>query len=162
VTLKDIAQKYGYSRQTAYNRIKAAGIDLSKYRGEGGNLTPDGIDVLNALFTEAKKDAKRDEKTDGRIAELTESFREKLDSLQREVESLRKAILQAENEAKEQRNRAEHAEQRLADIQNERRFLRVQLDGALKAVTMASVPRLEAPKSLLAKLRAAFSSGAEK
>lgn len=138
MTIKELAQELGRSQQAVYKRLTRAGIDLKALREPGnGTLTAEGERIIRELYAASQETASESPPP----AEKTDSTR-----LNSEVERLNAEVERLNNCLTEERHRAELAEAREEAAANERDFLRIQLDNAIKASALASVKRLQAPE----------------
>ena len=86
MTIKELAKEKGISTQAVYQKLKAAGIQISSIKQENAqDLTPEGLEQINQLFT---KGIEKNGQENG-------DFIDKLKSLQLENERLKdeKALL---------------------------------------------------------------------
>ena len=57
MTIKSIQEKTGLSRQTIYNRVKAAGHDMAAIKdAKTGVFTAEGEEIITELFFSAVKE----------------------------------------------------------------------------------------------------------
>lgn len=131
MTVAELAQELGRSHQAIYKRIAKAGLKMADLRDSAtGQLTPQGVEAIRNLY--AGNSA-------GSCAKGAQQDAQELARLRAEVEELRKAAADA-------LHRAELADVKTAAAENERDFLRQQLDAAIKANALASMKRLTAPE----------------
>lgn len=135
MTVAELAQELGRSHQAIYKRIAKAGLKMADLRDSAtGQLTSQGVEAIRNLYAgnsagSCAKGAQQDAQQDA----------QELARLRAEVEELRKAAADA-------LHRAELADVKTAAAENERDFLRQQLDAAIKANALASMKRLTAPE----------------
>lgn len=107
MTVKDVCQKYNVSRQTVYNRFKAAGLDIGAMKDpQTGHFTADGETVIDRLFTASDvKPVSKVQQPDLR-AENAE-LRNRLDEVQAEKKQLA-AMLERQQQIVEQQQTTIH------------------------------------------------------
>ena len=120
MTIAEFAKERAVTPQAIYKRLRKLGVNLETIRNNDKSLTPQGFDLLSQEF-------KISTTVENRCKPLTT-----VENLQTQLQDMR--------------HRAEMAEARAAAAENERDFLRTQLDNALKANALASMKRLEEPK----------------
>ena len=131
MTVAEVARALGISHQAIYKRIAKAGLKLASLRDAStGHLTPQGVEALTRLYPQL--DAA------GTVEKPVAPDAQAVEDLRNQVASLKQAAADATHAAELARIRAEAAE-------NERDYLRQQLDAAIKASALASVKRLTAP-----------------
>lgn len=127
MTVAELAQELGRSHQAIYKRIAKAGLKMADLRDSStGQLTPQGVEAIRGLYANSS-------------GESCAKGAQELAKLRAEVEELRKAAADA-------LHRAELADVKAAAAENERDYLREQLDAAIKANALASMKRLTAPE----------------
>ncbi len=131
MTVAELAQELGRSHQAVYKRIAKAGLKMADLRDAAtGQLTPHGVEVIRNLYANNSGES---------CAKGAQQEAQALAKLRAEVEELRKAAADA-------LHRAELADIKAAAAENERDYLREQLDAAIKANALASMKRLTAPE----------------
>lgn len=133
MTIAEFAKEKGITPQAVYKRVKKLGINLETIRKPDKTLTAEGLIALQRAFELSTVDT---------FQVVT-------------VDNLK-------NQLKDMQHKVEMAEARAAAAENERDFLRTQLDNALKANALASMKRLEEPKQgLFNQLKTMFKRMAE-
>lgn len=117
MTIAEFAKEKGITPQAVYKRVKKLGINLETIRKPDKTLTAEGLSALQRAFELSTVDTFQVETVDN-----------------------------LKNQLKDMQHKVEMAEARAAAAENERDFLRTQLDNALKANALASIKRLEEPK----------------
>lgn len=141
MTIKDLALELGRSQQAIYKRLSRAGIDPKALRHKGGSdLTEEGERIIRELYAAAQEEA---------TAAPPSPAKDDSTGLNAEVDALRSEVERLKSRLTEEKHRAELAEAREEAAANERDFLRIQLDNAIKASVLASVKRLQAPEDPL-------------
>lgn len=131
MTVAELAQELGRSHQAVYKRIAKAGLKMADLRDSStGQLTPQGVEAIRSLYANSNGES---------CAKGAQQDAQELAKLRAEVEELRKAAADA-------LHRAELADVKAAAAENERDYLREQLDAAIKANALASMKRLTAPE----------------
>ncbi len=138
MTIKEFAKNQGVSSQAVYQKIKAAGIELSSIKKENSSeLSEDGLKILKSIFT------KKDEDNSRKIEEL----KSKLTEQQSEIEKLIAEMgeLKAERDSwKEQAEKmtaiAEAAQKQTDNMQEA--LLRAQAINMASLQAAAKTPRL--------------------
>ena len=135
MTIKEFAKNQGVSSQAVYQKIKAAGIELSSIKKENSSeLSEDGLKILKSIFT------KKDEDNSRKIEEL----KSKLTEQQSEIEKLIAEMgeLKAERDSwKEQAEKIAEAAQKQTDNMQEA-LLRAQAINMASLQAAAKTPRL--------------------
>ena len=138
MTIKALAQELGRSQQAVYKRLTRAGIYLKSLREPGnGTLTAEGERIIRELYAATQEEPPAAPPPPAK-ADST--------CLNAEVERLNSEVERLKSRLTEEKHRAELAEAREEAAANERDFLRIQLDNAIKASALASVKRLQAPE----------------
>jgi len=144
VTVKELAQQIGISPAAVYKRIKTNGIKLDTIKDpHTGELTPEGIERLRALFGGIQPELTTEltTKVERLTTELTE-LSTKLTALETELASTKAELdsVKAENALLREREKL---------LTDERDYLRKSLDQEqqLQAITLTKVP---APPALTA------------
>lgn len=133
MTIAEFAKEKGITPQAVYKRVKKLGINLETIRKPDKTLTAEGLITLQRAFELSTVDTFQVETVDN-----------------------------LKNQLKDMQHKVEMAEARAAAAENERDFLRTQLDNALKANALASMKRLEEPKQgLFNQLKTMFKRVAE-
>lgn len=133
MTIAEFAKEKGITPQAVYKRVKKLGINLETIRKPDKTLTAEGLIALQRAFELSTVDTFQVETVDN-----------------------------LKNQLKDMQHKVEMAEARAAAAENERDFLRTQLDNALKANALASMKRLEEPKQgLFNQLKTMFKRVAE-
>ena len=129
MTVAEIAKQLGKSHQAVYKKISNAGLRISDLRDAStGQLTPEGVEAIRALYSPS--------------AGATEVAQ----SVEKPVAEVETELARLQTEVAELKHRAELAEVKAAAAENERDYLRQQLDASIKAAALASVRRLTAPE----------------
>lgn len=138
MTIKDLALELGRSQQAIYKRLSRAGIDPKALRHKGGSdLTEEGERIIRELYAAPQEEA---------TAAPPPPAKDDSTGLNAEIERLNSEVERLKSLLTEEKHRAELAEAREEAAANERDFLRIQLDNAIKASALASVKRLQAPE----------------
>ena len=128
MTIKELAKELGRSHQAVYKKLGNAGIDLNALKNPTtGELTTEGEKIVRDLYSP---------KATATEALLTEVESE-VERLQSELNALQLDLIEA-------KHKAEVAEIRATAAEDERDYLRSQLDYAIKASALASVKRIAA------------------
>lgn len=102
MTVKEIAREYGVSRQTVYQRVKTAGLQMDRLT-DNGQLTVDGInairDLLNGHPVKAVKDADGKVVNNGQPVTDNQRLRDLVADLQNKVVNLEEQVRQLEIKA---------------------------------------------------------------
>lgn len=143
-SIAEYARAKGITTQAVYKRLAKAGIDpnslreAKKGRQSGGDLSTEGLELLEKAMSGEASTINREPSTVNHQPS-TRNVNPEVDALRSEVERLKSRLT-------EEKHRAELAEAREEAAANERDFLRIQLDNAIKASALASVKRLQAPE----------------
>lgn len=139
MTIKELAKELGRSHQAVYKKLGNAGIDLNTLKNPTtGELTTEGKKIVRELYS-SKATAIEDLRTE------VESEVEKVESkVESEVERLQSELNALQLDLIEAKHKAEVAEIRATAAEDERDYLRSQLDNAIKASALASVKRIAA------------------
>lgn len=130
MTIKELAQELGRSHQAVYKKVSKAGISLETLKRNGtSHLTEDGERIIRGLFDGIQPHPLEDEPS------KDSPFNAVASEVEQELNTLRRELV-------ESRHRVELAETRAVAAEEERDFLRAQLDSAIKASALASVKRL--------------------
>lgn len=137
MTVKEFAQQRGLSPAAIYKRIKTNGMDIAALKDpHTGELTPEGVEQLRALFGEIQPELTTEltTKVERLTTELTE-LSTKLTALETELAGTKAELDSAKAENAILRER----EKLLTD---ERDYLRKSLDQEqqLQAITLTKVP----------------------
>lgn len=143
-SIAEYARAKGITTQAVYKRLAKAGIDPNSLREakegrqSGGDLSAEGLELLEKAMSGEASTINREPSTVNHQPS-TNDVNPEVDALRSEVERLKSRLT-------EEKHRAELAEAREEAAANERDFLRIQLDNAIKASALASVKRLQAPE----------------
>lgn len=146
-SIAEYARAKGITTQAVYKRLAKAGIDPNSLREakegrqSGGDLSAEGLELLEKAMSGEESTINREPSTSqpSTVNQSTRNVAPEIDALRSEVERLKSRLT-------EEKHRAELAEAREEAAANERDFLRIQLDNAIKASVLASVKRLQAPE----------------
>lgn len=142
-TIAEYARTKGVTTQAVYKRLAKAGIDPYSLRKAkagrqiGGDLSEEGLAILDKAMSGDIPTVNGGISTINQPSTMDAS--PEVVALRAEVEELRKAAADAHH-------RAELADVKAAAAENERDYLREQLDAAIKANALASMKRLTAPE----------------
>lgn len=121
MTIKEFAKEKGVSTQAVYQKIKAAGLEISGLRAENSSeLTVDGLEAVNQLFVKQSKKIDNKNKLVDRINEL-----------EKQVATLENALQEARADRDRWAAQAEAAQQTAQQAQ---------------ALNMATLKALPAPQ----------------
>lgn len=133
MTIKQFAKEKGVSTQAVYQKIKAAGLEISDLRAENSaELTESGLKAVNQLFVKQK------EKTDNK-----EKLVDRVKELEKQVSMLESALQEARADRDRWAAQAEAAQQTAQQAQ------------ALNMATLKALPAPQPPaerRGLLARL----------
>ena len=151
MTVAEIAKQLGKSHQAVYKKISNAGLRISDLRDAStGQLTPEGVEAIRALYSPsagATEVAQSVEKPVAEVAaEVAQSVEKEVETVEKPVAEVETELARLQTEVAELKHRAELAEVKAAAAENERDYLRQQLDASIKAAALASVRRLTAPE----------------
>lgn len=137
MTIKELAKELGRSHQAVYKKLGNAGIDLNALKNPTtGELTTEGEKIVRELY------APKATATEALRTEV-ESEVEKVESkVESEAERLQSVLNALQRDLIEAKHKAEVAEIRATAAEDERDYLRRQLDNAIKASALASVKRI--------------------
>ena len=137
MTIKELAQELGRSHQAVYKKVSRAGISLETLKSNGSShLTEEGERIIRGLFDGGQHPPLEDEPSkDSPFNAVASEVESVASEVEQELNALRRELV-------ESRHRVELAEMRAVAAEEERNFLRSQLDSAIKASALASVKRL--------------------
>lgn len=150
MTIKQFAKEQGITTQAVYQRIKAAGIELSRIKdGKTAELTAEGLQIVRKLFT------KNESNNGAKIAE----YKLTIANLQTQIEKLKEekaaaeAALEAEKQSAEKwRKQAEQQAEAVRMAQEIAAKMQTALEREqqtaqqAQALQMASIKALESPR----------------
>lgn len=164
MTVKEFANSKGLTPQAVYQRLKTHceqnGIDYKALKQPGSpDLTEDGLQILNALYSQ---DAKSEKETVKQALTISSD----LIAAHIEIERLKQAIEEGQTERDALQSRidqlteeAAKREERVRELEQERDFLRltVSQSNELHAKALAMLQPAQTEKGLRAWLRRRFS-----
>lgn len=143
MTIKELAKELGRSHQAVYKKLGNAGIDLNALKNPTtGELTTEGEKIVRELYSPkaTATEALRTE-VESEVEKVESKVESEVERLQSELNALQLDLIEA-------KHKAEVAEIRATAAEDERDYLRSQLDNAIKASALASVKRIAAASTV--------------
>lgn len=167
MTIKEFSEKQGLSKGTIYKAIRNSSFQLNQITNRAGNITPDGLAILNRLFPESgEPDNQAEQDPGGELERLRDELEEKrleCDGLREELKEKERALEKAEDalrnevkqrelyeklyseakeENKEQRESAERERDKLLEKISEAHRLASQQQELARIASMNPIKRL--------------------
>lgn len=148
-SVAEFARSRGVTTQAVYKRLTKLGIDPNSLRSTrpdgktGGSLSEEGLAMLIKAM-DGGIEPSTDEPSTVNQKASTVNHQPSTDKVDGEAEALRDKIAALQLDLIEAKHKAEVAEIRATAAEDERDYLRSQLDNAIKASALASVKRIAA------------------